>query len=71
MSKKIIVCGDSPLKSYKTYLQEQGYSETTIIGNERQIEIFENGVKKSYFSNRNRLQKYLKIHQALTTKRNY
>mgnify|MGYP000058667837 FL=1 len=50
MSKKIIVCGDSPLKSYKTYLQEQGYSETTIIGNERQIEIFEKWCKKNHTS---------------------
>jgi len=47
MSKQIIVYGDSPLKVYKTYLQEQGYSETTIIGNERQVEIFENWCKKN------------------------
>ena len=28
------------MKTYKQYLQEQGYSETTITGNERQIESF-------------------------------
>lgn len=47
MSKQIIVCGDAPLKAYKRYLQEQGYSETTIIGNERQVEIFEKWCKKN------------------------
>lgn len=26
--------------NYKTYLQEQGYSETTITGNEKQVELF-------------------------------
>ena len=36
------------MKIYKTYLQEQGYSETTIIGNERQIEIFEKWCKKNH-----------------------
>ena len=35
---------------YKEYLQEQGYSETTIIGNERQIEIFEKWCKKNHTS---------------------
>ena len=35
------------MKNYKTYLEEQGYSETTIIGNERQIEIFEKWCKKN------------------------
>ena len=38
------------MKSYKTYLEEQGYSETTIIGNERQIEIFEKWCKKNHTS---------------------
>ena len=38
------------MKSYKEYLQEQGYSETTIIGNERQIEIFEKWCKKNHTS---------------------
>jgi len=28
------------MKSYKEYLQEQDYSETTIIGNQKQVEIF-------------------------------
>ena len=28
------------MKEYRTYLQEQGYSETTITGNEKQVEIF-------------------------------
>ena len=35
------------MKIYKEYLQEQGYSETTIIGNERQVEIFEKWCKKN------------------------
>ena len=35
---------------YKEYLKEQGYSETTIIGNERQIEIFEKWCKKNHTS---------------------
>jgi integrase/recombinase XerD len=35
------------MKIYKTYLKEQGYSETTIVGNERQIEIFEKWCKKN------------------------
>jgi integrase/recombinase XerD len=38
------------MKDYKEYLQEQGYSETTIIGNERQIEIFEKWCKKNHTS---------------------
>ena len=50
MSKQIIVCGDAPLKIYKEYLQEQGYSETTIVGNERQVEIFEKWCKKNHTS---------------------
>ena len=33
--------------NYKEYLQEQGYSETTIVGNERQVEIFEKWCKKN------------------------
>lgn len=28
------------MNDYRTYLQEQGYSETTITGNEKQIELF-------------------------------
>ncbi len=46
MSKQINVGGDPPLKPYKQYLQEQGYSETTIIGNERQIEHFKKWCKR-------------------------
>ena len=38
------------MKIYKEYLQEQGYSETTIIGNERQIKIFEKWCKKNHTS---------------------
>ena len=38
------------MKIYKEYLQEQGYSETTIIGNERQVEIFEKWCKKNHTS---------------------
>jgi integrase/recombinase XerD len=38
------------MKIYKEYLQKQGYSETTIIGNERQIEIFEKWCKKNHTS---------------------
>ena len=30
MSKQINVSGDSPLKDYKTYLEKQKYSKTTI-----------------------------------------
>ena len=50
MSKQIIVCGDAPLKIYREYLKEQGYSETTIVGNERQVEIFEKWCKKNHTS---------------------
>jgi hypothetical protein len=35
---------------YKEYLKEQGYSETTIAGNERQIEIFEKWCEKNHTS---------------------
>ena len=38
------------MKVYKEYLQEQGYSETTIIGNERQIEIFEKWCQRNHTS---------------------
>lgn len=33
--------------NYKTYLQEQGYSETTIAGNEKQIEHFKKWCKRN------------------------
>lgn len=36
------------MKSYKHYLQEQGYSETTITGNERQVAIFNNWCKRNH-----------------------
>ena len=35
---------------YKEYLQEQGYSEITIIGNERQIKIFKKWCKRNHTS---------------------
>ena len=38
------------MKIYKEYLQEQGYSETTIIGNERQIKIFIKWCKRNHTS---------------------
>ena len=34
--------------NYKTYLQEQGYSETTITGNEKQAELFKKWCKRNY-----------------------
>ena len=38
------------MKDYKTYLQEQDYSETTIIGNEKQVEIFIKWCKRNHTS---------------------
>ncbi len=36
------------MKKYKEYLQEQDYSETTIIGNEKQVEIFNKWCKRNH-----------------------
>ena len=38
------------MNDYKTYLQEQGYSETTITGNEKQIELFIKWCKRNHTS---------------------
>jgi integrase/recombinase XerD len=38
------------MNDYKTYLQEQGYSETTITGNEKQIELFKKWCKRNHTS---------------------
>jgi len=38
------------MNDYRTYLQEQGYSETTITGNEKQIELFEKWCKRNHTS---------------------
>jgi integrase/recombinase XerD len=38
------------MNDYSTYLQEQGYSETTIIGNEKQIELFKKWCKRNHTS---------------------
>ena len=40
MNKQINVCGNSPLKTYKDYLQKQGYAITTIQSNKRQVQLF-------------------------------
>ena len=38
------------MSDYRTYLQEQGYSETTITGNEKQIELFKKWCKRNHTS---------------------
>jgi integrase/recombinase XerD len=38
------------MSDYRTYLQEQGYSETTITGNEKQIERFKKWCKRNHTS---------------------
>jgi len=38
------------MSDYKTYLKEQGYSETTITGNEKQIELFKKWCKRNHTS---------------------
>jgi integrase/recombinase XerD len=38
------------MSDYSTYLKEQGYSETTIIGNEKQIELFKKWCKRNHTS---------------------
>jgi len=38
------------MSDYKTYLQKQGYSETTITGNEKQIELFKKWCKRNHTS---------------------
>ena len=38
------------MKKYKTYLQEQDYSETTITGNQKQVEIFNKWCKRNHTS---------------------
>lgn len=38
------------MNDYRTYLQEQGYSETTITGNEKQIELFKKWCKRNHTS---------------------
>jgi integrase/recombinase XerD len=58
------------MKSYKTYLQEQDYSETTITGNEKQVELFIKWCKRNYTSpNEIDYKTSLKFIKYLTRKR--
>lgn len=36
------------MRTYKQYLQQQGYSETTITGNEKQVELFKKWCKRNH-----------------------
>jgi integrase/recombinase XerD len=59
------------MRTYKQYLQEQGYSETTIAGNEKQIEHFRKWCKRNHTSPKEIDYKTcLKFIQYLTRKGN-
>ena len=48
MSKKINICGVSPLKVYRSYLEKENYSKTTIKSYENGAEIFVKWCKQNH-----------------------